>query len=104
LRTSCAFSILVWFSKFQTVNPGCPPSQSHTFVARLLFDETFANPAGCFCSSEQPCRSVECVLLHLLMRHLIFLQLWTALTWHWVRSTPVLTRCRIFLQLWSTLS
>ena len=30
--------------KFQTVNPGCPPSQSHTFSARLLFDETFAQP------------------------------------------------------------
>jgi len=40
LRTICAFSILVQFSKFQTVNPGCPPS--HTFPARLLFDERLA--------------------------------------------------------------
>jgi len=40
----CAFSILVQFSKFETVNPGCPPSQPRTFSARLLFDETFAQP------------------------------------------------------------
>jgi len=41
--------------KFQTVNPRCPPSQPHTFFARLPFDETFA----------QPC---------------IFAELWTSLT------------------------
>jgi len=29
-------------SKLQTVIPGCPPSQPHTFFAQLLFDETFA--------------------------------------------------------------
>jgi len=43
-KFSCAFSILVWFSKFQIVNPGCPPSQPHAFSARLLLDETFAQP------------------------------------------------------------
>jgi len=30
--------------KFQTVKPGCPPSQPYTFSTRLLFDETFAQP------------------------------------------------------------
>jgi len=30
--------------KFQAFNPGCPPSQPHTFSTRLLFNETFAQP------------------------------------------------------------
>ena len=46
LHTSCAYSIPVEFSKFQTVNSGCPSSQSLTFSARLLLDETFAQSKG----------------------------------------------------------
>jgi len=34
----------VQLSKFQTVNPRCPPSQPHALHARLLFDQTFAQP------------------------------------------------------------
>jgi len=52
--------ILRVVSKFQTVNPRCPPSQAHTFSVQLLFDETFAQH-GVF---AVPCRSAECVLLH----------------------------------------
>jgi len=31
-------------SKVQTVNPRCQPSQPNAYSARLLFDETFAQP------------------------------------------------------------
>jgi len=65
--------------KFQTVKPGCPSSQPHTFWSTAIRRDIRAQP---------------CVL-----------QLWTALTQHWVCSTShVLTRCRIFLQLWTALS
>ena len=36
----------MWLGKFQTVIPGCPPSQPHTFFDQLLFDETFASTSG----------------------------------------------------------
>jgi len=108
LRTLYAFSILVQFNKFRIVNPKCSPSQPHTFSARLqLFDEPFAQPDV---STVVNCTVVALSVFHstVLMRSLIFLQLWTALTyhWHWVRSpySPVLTRCRIFSQLWTALS
>jgi len=78
LRTSCAFSIRVQFSKFQTVKPGCPPSQPHTFWSIAIRRDICA--ALYFCSCELRWRSTECVLL------------------------PVLTRCRIFLQSWTALS
>jgi len=71
LRTLCSFSILVWFSKFQTVNPGFPPSLSHTFWSTAIRRDNRA--ALYFCSCELPWRSIECVLL------------------------PVLAHCRIFL-------
>ena len=52
--------------KFQTVKPGCPPTQPHTFWC--LID----------CYSTRRSSS------------LVFLQLHTALTWHWVCSTVLL--------------
>jgi len=44
LDTLCAVSILAKLSKFQTVNPRCPPSQPHAYSVRHLFNETFAQP------------------------------------------------------------
>ena len=46
LYAHCTHSILAFFIKFQTGNPVCPWSsrKPHPFSARLLFDETFAQP------------------------------------------------------------
>jgi len=62
---------------FQTVNPGCPPSQLHVFTAGLLFDETFAQ-RDVFAVVNCPAVFYSTVLMH----NLIFLQLLTVLTWH----------------------
>jgi len=71
LRTSCALSILVQFSKFQTVNLGVRhPSRIPS--DRLLFDETFA----------QPCIFVVVNCVDVALNAFYF---------------PVLTCCRIFL-------
>jgi len=73
LNTLCAFSILVWLSKFQTVNPRCPPSQPHAYSARLLFDETFAQP-DVFAVVHCPAVIMLSVFLStILMRSLTFL-------------------------------
>jgi len=37
-------SVRYTHSQFQTVSTGCPPFKPHTFSARLLFEETFAQP------------------------------------------------------------
>jgi len=47
--------------KFQTVNPGCPPSQPHTFWSTAIRRDIRA--ALYFCSCELSWRSIECVLL-----------------------------------------
>ena len=73
LRALCAFSIPVWFSKFQTVNPGGPPSQPHTFSARLLFDETSAQP-DVFAFMNCPVVALRVFYSTVSMRSLTFLQ------------------------------
>jgi len=62
------------FYKFATVSPRCPPSQPHTFFARLLLDMTFA----------QPCIFAVVSCANVALSAFYF---------------PVLTRCQIFLQL-----
>jgi len=47
--------------KFQAVNPGCPPSQPHTFWSTAIRRDIRA--ALYFCSCELRWRSTECVLL-----------------------------------------
>jgi len=47
--------------KFETVNPGCPPSQQNTFCSTTIRWDIRA--ALYFCSCELPWRSTECVLL-----------------------------------------
>jgi len=47
--------------KFQTVNPGCPPSQSHTFWSTAIRQDI--RVALYFCSCGLRWRSTECVLL-----------------------------------------
>jgi len=73
------FSILVWFSKFRTVSPGCPPSQPHTSSAPLLFDEMFAQP-DVFAVVNCTVVALSVFYSTVLMLSLIFLQLRTALT------------------------
>ena len=46
---------------FQTVNPGCPPSQLHTFWSTAI--RRGIRAALYFCNCEQRWRSTECVLL-----------------------------------------
>jgi len=75
-------SILKSCVAYQVSNcqPGCPPSQSYTFSARLLFDETFAQP-GVFAVANCPVVALGVFYSTVLMRSLKFLQL-TALTQH----------------------
>jgi len=47
--------------KFQTLNPGCPPSQPHTFWLTAI--RRHIRAALCFCSCELRWRTTECVLL-----------------------------------------
>jgi len=47
--------------KFQTVHPGCPPSQSHTFWSTAIRRDIRAGL--CFRSCELRWHSTECVLL-----------------------------------------
>jgi len=47
--------------KFQTVNPGCSPSQSHTFWSTAIWRDIRA--ALYFCSCELCWRSAECILV-----------------------------------------
>jgi len=59
LRTSCAFSILVQFSKIRSCKPGCAPANhAHTY-ARIRRDIS----AAWFCSCKLLWGSDECVLL-----------------------------------------
>jgi len=58
LRALCAFSILVQLSK--SLVSAIP---ADTFSARLLFDDTFAQP-DLFQNCQLPCPSVQCVLLY----------------------------------------
>jgi len=80
LRTLCTFLILAKFSKFQTVSRGCPPSQQHTFSAGLLFDETFAQ-TDVFAVANCPVAALSVFHSAVIMRSLIFLHLWTPLTY-----------------------
>ena len=65
--------------------------QAHTFSARLLFDETFAQPDVCTVANcSVTAFSVFCSSV--VMRSLIFLQLVTALTWRWVCFIPLFQR------------
>ena len=66
-------------SKFQTVKPGCPPSQPHTFSARLLFDETAVQP-DVFAFMNCPAVALNVFYSTVSMRSFIFLQSWNALT------------------------
>jgi len=79
LPTWCALSILVYFSKCQNVNSGCPPSQLHAFSAQLVFEETFEHP---YIFAVVNCADAALSAFYI----------------------PVATRCRIVLQLWTALS
>jgi len=68
LRTLCAFSIVVLFSKIRALQP-------HTFYARLLvFDKTLAQPHFAVANGSNAVMSVF-FYSPVLMRSLIFFQL-----------------------------
>ena len=84
-----AHSQFLWsFARFDHANRGVrQPVQPHTFYARLLvFDKT---SAASFCSCKLLGRSDECVLLPVLTCSLIFLHLWTAVSWRWLYFPPI---------------
>jgi len=58
----------------------CPPSRPHTFSARVLFEETFAQPVV-FAVVNCPVVALSVFYSTVkLMRRLVFLQLWTTLS------------------------
>jgi len=63
----------------QTFNPRCPPSQSHTFSAQLLFNETFAQ-SDVFAIVNCPVVTLSVFYSTVLMRGRMFLRLWIVLT------------------------
>ena len=84
-----AHSQFLWsFARFDNANRGVrQPVQPHTFYARLLvFDKT---SAASFCSCKLLGRGDGFVLLPVLTCSLIFLHLWTAVSWRWLYFPPI---------------
>jgi len=84
-----AHSQFLWrFARFDHANRGVrQPVQPHTFYARLLvFGKT---SAASFCSCKLLARSDESVLLPVLTCSLIFLHLWTAVSWRLLCFPPI---------------
>jgi len=99
----CILNLCVVY-KFQTVNPGCSLSQSHTWSNAIRQD---IRAALYFCSCGLCWRCAECVLLLLCFNALLDIFAVVncadvALSVFYYSS--VLTRCWIFLQLSTALS
>jgi len=76
LRTSCVFSILVWFCKIRSCKPRCAPAGPATHFLCSTARQDFS--AASFYSCKLLGCNDECALLLVLTCSLIFLHLWTA--------------------------
>jgi len=87
LLTLCAFSMLVKFSKIQSFKTGVCASQSSRTLSALVFHETLPQPHFAVVNCSDVAMSV--FYSPVLTPSLIYSQIWTAVSWHWVYFPPI---------------